>query len=358
MKLPRYDPAQTYRWNYEHAPDPVEMDVPSVPGDWTFAGLPVASPLGIPAGPLLNGRWCLYYASLGFDVLTYKTVRSSARECYAMPNLMPVECGQLTGSETEVKASWSMRGSWAVSFGMPASSPDVWRRDVEWTRSKLPAGKLLNVSVVGTMQPSWSLAELAEDYAKCAKWAVESGADSVETNLSCPNVSTCDGQLYQNPDDAREIVQCVRSAIGTRPLITKIGHLPLATDAEELLESIGPFINAIAMTNSVATKVMGSDNKFLFRGQRRGICGAATRDASIAQTRMFASLVRKQMAGVQLIGCGGIEIAEHAMSYLASGAGAVHMATAAMTNPLVASEILCNLATNQEYIGAVASVSS
>ena len=44
-----------------------------------FCGIPVQSPLGIPAGPLLNSRWLLYYASLGFDVLTYKTVRSSAR---------------------------------------------------------------------------------------------------------------------------------------------------------------------------------------------------------------------------------------------------------------------------------------
>ena len=39
-----------------------------LPGDWDFCGLPVDSPLGVPAGPLLNGDWCLYYASLGFDV--------------------------------------------------------------------------------------------------------------------------------------------------------------------------------------------------------------------------------------------------------------------------------------------------
>ena len=53
-----------------------------MPGQWQFCGLPVNSPLGVAAGPLLNGRWCLYYASLGFDVLTYKTVRSRRRECY------------------------------------------------------------------------------------------------------------------------------------------------------------------------------------------------------------------------------------------------------------------------------------
>src|SRR3954452_765690 len=81
-----------------------------------------------------------------------------------------------------------------------------WRRDIERTREKLPRGKLLNVSVVGTFQHGWSLDDLANDYARCAYWAVDSGADSIETNLSCPNVTTRDGQLYQNPDDAGVVV--------------------------------------------------------------------------------------------------------------------------------------------------------
>ena len=80
-----YDRTRTYDFNYEHAPDPVDVEVPPVPGKWDFCGLPVDSPLGIPAGPLLNGRWVLYYASLGFDILTYKTVRSGPRPCYSLP---------------------------------------------------------------------------------------------------------------------------------------------------------------------------------------------------------------------------------------------------------------------------------
>ena len=54
--FPRYDRLQTYAWNYDHAPDPLEVDVPAVPGQWHFCGLAVDSPLGMPAGPLLNGR--------------------------------------------------------------------------------------------------------------------------------------------------------------------------------------------------------------------------------------------------------------------------------------------------------------
>ena len=67
--MPRYDTTQSYRWNYDHPPGPVDVVVPDVPGAWTFLGRPVPSPLGVPAGPLLNGRWILYYAALGFEGL-------------------------------------------------------------------------------------------------------------------------------------------------------------------------------------------------------------------------------------------------------------------------------------------------
>src|SRR5262245_60795794 len=124
--LPRYDRDQTYRWNYDHAPDaPPQVDVPVVPGRWTVCGRPVGSPLGISAGPLLNGRWILYYAALGFDVLTYKTTRSTLRECYPLPNLQPVRTGPISSVGRSLVTSDKMRGDWAISFGMPSMEPDV-----------------------------------------------------------------------------------------------------------------------------------------------------------------------------------------------------------------------------------------
>src|SRR5881275_3135762 len=88
MQLARYDTSRTYRWNYDRAPEPpAGLDIPPLAGRWTYCGLRVASPLAIAAGPLLNGRWILYYAALGFDILTYKTVRSRQRRSYPMPNL-------------------------------------------------------------------------------------------------------------------------------------------------------------------------------------------------------------------------------------------------------------------------------
>jgi dihydroorotate dehydrogenase (NAD+) catalytic subunit len=341
--LPKYDAARSYDWNFDHAPEPVQIDVPAVSGTWTYCGLPVDSPLGVPAGPLLNGRWLLYYASLGFDILTYKTVRSSARECFPLPNLLPVETGQLAESRKEIPESATMRGSWAVSFGMPSKAPDWWRRDIEATRKSLPRGKVLSVSVVGTVQPDWSLEDLADDYANCARWALESGADCIETNFSCPNVSTCDGQLYQNPESAGVVAAHVRDAIGTAPYIIKIGHMLDRVEAGRLLDAVAPYATALAMTNSVAAMIRAKDGSLYFGGQPRGICGEATRDASLAQTRMFHELITERSLSMKLVGVGGASSAKDVRDYLAAGAESVHIATAAMVDPLVAARIRAEL---------------
>jgi dihydroorotate dehydrogenase len=348
--LPRYDAARPYDWNYEHAPDAVPgAAVPPMPGaplgGWQFCGIPVGSPLGVAAGPLLNGRWLLYYAGLGFDVLTYKTVRSAARACYDMPNLQPVqvpaderECGdgQIDQGTQSLDASDAMRGTWAVSFGMPSKSPDVWRADVAETRRRLPREKVLSVSVVGSVQDGWSLDRLADDYAQCAAWAVEAGADAVETNLSCPNVSTCDGQLYQRPADAAVVAERVRQAIGDVPLVVKIGCVGDDEAAARLVAALSPWITGLAMTNSVATTVRGGDGVLMFDGAKRGICGRAIREASLAQVERFARVRDRQGGSFSIVGCGGIGTAAVVRRFLAAGADAVHLATAAMVDPGVA----------------------
>lgn len=338
-----YDSAKSYDWNFNNPPATPEfgnLAAGPFPGEFQFCGLPVASPLGVPAGPLLNGDWCLYYSCLGFDVLTYKTVRSSYRACYDLPNLLPVNCGALTGDEIVVPAASKMNGSWAVAFGMPSREPDFWRGDIETTRRQLAKDQLLSVSVVGTVTDDMSLQDLADDYARCAAWAVESGADTIECNFSCPNVATCDGQLYQQPTDAAMVAETVKSAIGKTPLILKIGHTPTSELLETLLLKTAPFISAVAMTNSVAAKVRDEQTGVLyFDGQKRGICGAATFEPSLGQLKTAAALIEKHELNVQLIGVGGAGTVADVKQYLASGAHAVHIATAAMTNPLVGIDI-------------------
>lgn len=341
LDLPRYDPAATYLENFESAPDSLPaVEIPAIPGTWTFCGRPVNSPLGIAAGPLLNGRWIRYYSALGFDVLTYKTVRSRPRDCYPLPNLVPVDAGQMEGDGSPVPRSGDGTGSWAVSFGMPSMEPEFWRRDIAETKPTLKPGQLLSVSVVGTVQPGWSIEDLAADYAQCARWAAAAGADAVEMNFSCPNVCSQDGQLYQLPDEARIVARNVRAELGMDlPLLVKVGYLPDDGLAERLLTQLAEYVDAVVTTNSVTAQVRDESGQFLFDSQPRGICGKATFTASVRQVGRFRAIIDRLRLPLTVIGVGGIESAEDVGQYLDAGAESVQLATALMHDPLIGTKI-------------------
>ncbi len=306
---------------------------------YRFLGLPVASPLGIAAGPLLNGNWVLHYSQLGFDVLTYKTVRTQQRSCYPAPNLVPVDTLSVAPGQ-QVKSRREMTGSWAISFGMPSMPPEQWTKDVRWTRDALADGKLLSVSVVATPKEWWTDDDLASDYACCAELAVASGADCIEANFSCPNVCSADGQLYQSPKLAAKVARTIRHAVGNTPLAIKIGHVTTSNEASALCEALAGIVDGISMTNCIAATVHGPNGHY-FDGQPRGIGGAAIRAASVRQVQLFSQLASAH--GIALIGVGGVASAQHVQEYLAAGAHAVHVATAAMVDPEIGISIQRNL---------------
>ncbi|MBM3735612.1 MAG: hypothetical protein FJW39_07480 [Acidobacteria bacterium] len=324
-----YDITRTYDWNYEHVPAPVDIAVPPCPGQWDFCGIPVNSPLGIPAGPLLNGRWILYYASLGFDVLTYKTVRSRSRACYDLPNLLPVESGALTGEGASVRAATRSQ-SWAISFGMPSRGPVVWQQDIERTRRALAPGQVLVVSVVASPESGWSIAEVARDFAQCARWAADSGAHVVEANLSCPNVCTQEADLYLSATASAEIAAALRTSVPELPLVLKIGLFQNRDQAWALVEAVSPHVDALSTANSITARVEGE-----FGGLRRGIGGACITARCLEELRMLAAIVRQQRSPLRLIGVGGVMNTQDVRGRLAAGAHHVQLATAPMLDPMV-----------------------
>jgi dihydroorotate dehydrogenase len=222
---------------------------------------------------------------------------------------------------------------------MPSQPPEVWRRDIAETRGHLPPHKLLSVSVVGTVQPGWSIERLAEDYATCAHDAAEQGADVIEINLSCPNVKTCDGQLYQQPRDAAVIARQVRWAIGGTPLVAKVGYFAQPAESARLLEALAGDVTAIAATNCIAANVVDDAGRAFFDGQLRGIAGKSILDACVRQTEMIAEGVARQRLTLRVIGVGGISTAGDVHRYLDAGAEAVQLATAAMIDPEVGLKI-------------------
>lgn len=340
IELPRYNIFKDYNWNFDHAPLPVVVDVPTVSGNWTYCGQRVDSPLSIAAGPLLNGRWLLYYASLGFDVLTYKTVRCRERISYGLPNLQPIVWPKFNGLlPKEIRTSEEMIDSWAISFGMPSKRPRFWQDDVTETKKHLEEGKFLSVSVVATPEAGHSIDSLAADYSKCAKWAIDSGADGVEANFSCPNVDSVDGQLYLNPKNAGFVASKLREAVPKKPLLIKVGHFNDRDIAQDFFTSVEPYVDALVMVNGVSTRVRDTGGQLLFEGRCRGIGGAAIKELVFKQLEWFAEFIDHYDSLVSLIGVGGLNQKCDVRRALDHGCEAVQFATAAMINPSLGLDI-------------------
>ena len=171
------------------------------------------SGLGIAAGPLLNSKWVEGYARLGFDVLTYKTVRSMAAPAHALPNIRPVENHEHAAVATR-RSQANGHPTLAVSMGMPSADPDVWRKDIRRAKEKIGAGQILIVSVAGTQAPGGDLEQLITDYARCAAWAAEAGADAVELHLAVPDPFAEQPQMiYENIPLAAQILYRVRTTV-------------------------------------------------------------------------------------------------------------------------------------------------
>lgn len=335
MALPVYDIQQSYEWNYQQAPqDAPALDVPICGGEWQLCGHRLNSPLGMPAGPLLNSRWILYYAALGFDALVYKTVRSRYRASYEPPNLLPVETKPLLGEGSVMEAASGASDTWAISFGMPSRDPAEWREDVERARRGMKPGQVLIVSVVASPEPGWSLSQVAEDFAQCAIWAEEAGAQIVEANLSCPNVCTQEADLYLSAEASGVIAGTIRSQLRHVPLALKIGLFQNREQAEGMLSAVSGYASAISTTNSI-TAAVRRGNTDLFGGLRRGIGGAAITARCLEELSMLRAIVERQQSKLELISVGGVMSASDVKARLKAGAVNVHLATAPMLDPLV-----------------------
>lgn len=348
--VPTYHFERTYQWNYENGPDfsegfPEISEEPSC----RCLGFSLNSPIGIPAGILLNSRWVATYARLGFDILTYKTVRTRPRPAYPLPNWVFLDCkSQLQPGYTQPLTAYPMPNrsldqlTSAICFGMPSASPEIWRKDVTVAKASLKPGQVLIVSVVGTPGDPPDIKALAADYALCAKWAVEAGADIVEANLSCPNVSTMEGQIYQNREATFLIAQGIRGTIPAKiPLLLKIGTLPNSNGYAEFLQMTGPPANGIVLVNSIIRRVHNRDGSPTFGQEREtaGVVGWAVRNQCLDQTRMILAARQAVGSSQVILSAGGILSEEASASYLDAGSDAILLGSAPVFDPYLAMKI-------------------
>ncbi len=359
MLRPAYDVSQSYEWNYQNGPV-VEGPFPEPrtgPPRWPFLGFMLHSPLGVAAGLLLNSRWIEVYARLGFDLLTYKTLRTRRYLSHPPPNCLLVDTGgPLTPDRfrerlvADAYRPGSIREVTITnSFGVPSRDPKEWQEDVQRAARAVGEGQLLVVSVMGTWEEGSGVEPKAStpndpdgfvrDFARAGSLAAEAGAPVIELDLSCPNSPVAEGEVFLNAEFSSRITRAVRAEIGDRPLIIKTGYYPDIKVMREVLRANAPYIQAVAGINTIRMEVVRPDGSDALPGRRHsGICGAAILERGLEFAKMALEIQHREGYDFSVIGVGGVMTPEDADRYLDLGVDAIETCTGAMWDPLLAAK--------------------
>lgn len=343
---PTYLIEKSYQWNYDNGPIfegelPQRTKVKPIKL-WNYE---IASPIGIPAGPLLNANFIGLYARLGFDLPVYKTVRTVKREAHLNPNCLYLN-NQKSLTENDILAETTAHEqmpekiediSITNSFGVPSKPVEVWQKDIDLANRAMAKNQLLIVSCVGT--PGLKERNIIEDYALCAKLAVDAGAKAIELNFSCPNVVSKEGSVYQDAIVSSEITKTVKKAIGQIPLMIKIGYFNDINHLAFVLKANAPFVDGIACINTIPMKVKNNDGNQALPGENRltsGICGAVIHNLALNMVEKIAEDKHKNNYDFIICGSGGVTKPEDFDQFLNRGADISMSATGAMWDPYLA----------------------
>ncbi|PLS31935.1 diguanylate cyclase [Bifidobacterium margollesii] len=319
----------------------------------SFFGVPVDLPFGIPAGPLLNERFTTAAFRMGFDLAVYKTVRSRAWGCNPFPNVLAVhpqsadgvlspgspECdeGVLADHRFETPISISN------SFGVPSQDPDVWQPDMQRAMERAGAGQLLVPSFQGSRVDGMTAAEYVADHVTTAHLVLETGAQVMEMNTSCPNEGH-NRLLCHAPDQVRLITEAVKNEIGDVPLIIKLAYLPSDEDLEYMVRVTAGrgLVQGFSTINTISARLVDAKGAQALPGagrDRSGVCGAAIRPSGLDMVRRLSAIRERLGLDFGIVGVGGVTVPQDYFDYRAAGADAVMSATGAMWNPALARRI-------------------
>ncbi len=364
FQTPFYDPEKSYEENFKRGPFGVFADgkISQVEqgesllktsgakrvGEpkYDFLGFKVNSPFGIPAGPLINGKFVQAALDTGFDIVTYKTVRSEKYPCYPWPNVLSVKIkGDLTADMASKKITanhdFNMPLSITNSFGVPSFEAKFWQKDISKVLKNMKPGQILVGAFQGTKREKQSVREYINDFVLVGRLLKKTGIKVMEVNLSCPNEGTDNLLCYDFPRSLK-VIKAIKNEIKKIPLIVKISYFKDNAELKEFVKKIGPFVEGISAINTIGAEILDKKGNQALPGEgrlRSGVCGHAIKWAGLQMVGKLKKLREEFGYFYTIIGVGGVAIPEDFYEYRNAGADIVMSATGAMWNPHLAREI-------------------
>ncbi len=350
LRIPFYDPTKSYYENFDQGPFGAFADSEVFTNQdsprYKFFGHDVFSSFGIPAGPLLNGRFVKAALDKGFDIPVYKTVRTRKYPCHPWPNVLAVKIdGDLTlGKAKEdllAGGSYTEPLSITNSFGVPSYDPDFWQADLATAVAYVKPGQVVVGSFQGTTKDGGDVDDYIADFALGAKLLKETRVPVIEVNLSCPNEGTAN-LLCFDVERSLRVAETIKNEIGNIPLLLKLSYFEDDHLLLEFVKKLGQVADGFSTINTIAAPVVDREGKQALPGEgrlRSGVCGRAIKWAGLDMTKRLKKLREELNLTYTIIGVGGVTSPEDFLDYRQAGADAVMSATGAMWNPYLAQEI-------------------
>ena len=168
-------------------------------------------------------------------------------------------------------------------------------------------------------------AENAEKFAKTALKAQEYGADAVELNVSCPNITKDEmvGQIIgKNPSLVEEITRQVKETVKIPVIIKLTPNVDDIAVIAKAAEKGGA--DAISAINTVSGMLISIEaRKPILANKFGGISGPAIKPVAIASVYKIYEAVK-----IPVLGVGGIATGRDAIEIMMAGAAAVAIGSA------------------------------
>jgi dihydroorotate dehydrogenase (NAD+) catalytic subunit len=229
----------------------------------------------------------------GAGAVVTKSVGLKPRNGYANPTVVQTRCGLIN------------------AMGLPNPGID------EFVKEICEAKAVLNVPLIVSVY-GFS----AEGYAKVSKKAVDSGADAIELNVSCPHAKETGSEIGQNPKILAEVVGKVKAEVD-KPVFVKLS--PNVTNIVEIAEaSVKAGADGITAINTVKAMAIDTETTMpILSNKIGGLSGPAIKPVAVRCVYEIYKQVK-----VPIVGCGGIINWRDAVEFLLAGASAVQIGTA------------------------------
>ncbi len=166
-----------------------------------------------------------------------------------------------------------------------------------------------------------------EEYCEMANILSHEDVDSIELNISCPNVKNGGLAFGTNPKTVREIVKAVRKE-SKKHLIVKLS--PNVTDIKEIARTAeDEGADCLSLINTVSGMAIDihSRKPYLHR-KSGGLSGPAIKPIAIKLVHDVYQSVK-----IPILGMGGIATYEDVAEFMLAGAHAIAIGTSNFVNP-------------------------